>query len=28
VVVSLPVLIGFMLVQKHLITGLSSGAVK
>ena len=28
VVVSLPVLIGFMFVQKHLITGLSSGAVK
>ncbi|MBD8702601.1 carbohydrate ABC transporter permease [Frigoribacterium sp. CFBP9039] len=28
VVVSLPVLIGFMLVQRHLITGLSSGAVK
>jgi len=28
VVVSLPVLIGFMLVQKHLIPGLSSGAVK
>lgn len=28
VVVSLPVLIGFMLVQRHLITGLSAGAVK
>lgn len=28
VVVSLPVLIGFMFVQKHLITGLSAGAVK
>ncbi len=28
VVVSLPVLIGFILVQKHLVAGLSSGAVK
>jgi multiple sugar transport system permease protein len=28
VVVSLPVLIGFMLVQKHLVAGLSAGAVK
>lgn len=28
VVVSLPVLIGFMLVQRHLVTGLSAGAVK
>ncbi|MGO1696429.1 MAG: carbohydrate ABC transporter permease [Arthrobacter sp.] len=28
VVVSLPVLIGFMLVQRHLIAGLSSGSVK
>ncbi|WP_300267658.1 carbohydrate ABC transporter permease [Microbacterium sp.] len=28
VVVSLPVIIGFMLVQRHLIAGLSSGAVK
>ncbi|PZR51958.1 carbohydrate ABC transporter permease [Xylanimonas oleitrophica] len=28
VVVSLPVLLGFMLVQRHLITGLASGAVK
>lgn len=28
VVVSLPVLIGFMLVQRHLVAGLSAGAVK
>ncbi|WP_010523723.1 carbohydrate ABC transporter permease [Nesterenkonia sp. F] len=28
VVVSLPVLIGFMIVQRHLVTGLSTGAVK
>ncbi|MDS2171303.1 MULTISPECIES: carbohydrate ABC transporter permease [unclassified Nesterenkonia] len=28
VVVSLPVLLGFMLVQRHLVTGLSAGAVK
>jgi multiple sugar transport system permease protein len=28
VVVSLPVLIGFILVQKHLVAGLSAGAVK
>lgn len=28
VVVSLPVLIGFMLVQKHLVAGLSAGSVK
>ncbi|WOF23343.1 carbohydrate ABC transporter permease [Microbacterium betulae] len=28
VVVSLPVLVGFMLVQRHLISGLSAGAVK
>lgn len=28
VVVSLPVLIGFMLVQRHLVTGLSAGALK
>ncbi|WP_029150546.1 carbohydrate ABC transporter permease [Microbacterium indicum] len=28
VVVSLPVIIGFMIVQRHLIAGLSSGAVK
>ena len=28
VVVSLPVLIGFILVQKHLVAGLSAGSVK
>ena len=28
VVVSLPVLIGFILVQRHLVAGLSAGAVK
>jgi multiple sugar transport system permease protein len=28
IVVSLPVLIGFILVQRHLVAGLSAGAVK
>jgi multiple sugar transport system permease protein len=28
VVVSLPVLIGFMMVQRHLVAGLSAGSVK